>query len=66
LAEVEAEALALNEKMDLANRLVNGLAGENKRWGESVVQLNENLIYLIGDVLLAASFVSYIGPFDYK
>jgi len=55
---VEAEAAALNAKMSLANRLVNGLSGENKRWGENVVTLNENLIYLIGDVLLAASFVS--------
>lgn len=58
LAEVEKEANALNEKMDLASRLVNGLSGENKRWGENVVTLNENLIYLIGDVVLAASFVS--------
>lgn len=44
MAEVEAMADALNAKMSLANRLVNGLAGENKRWAENVVTLNENLV----------------------
>jgi len=64
LAEVESMAEALNAKMNLASRLVNGLAGENKRWGENVITLNEEIGLLVGDVLLASSFVSYIGPFD--
>lgn len=35
--KVEAEADACLQKLQLAERLVNGLADENKRWGENVV-----------------------------
>lgn len=33
---VEEEAQSLQDQLDLANRLVGGLADENKRWGENV------------------------------
>jgi dynein heavy chain len=46
--------------------LVNGLSGENKRWGETVVELKHNTLTIIGDVLLASAFVSYIGAFSAK
>jgi len=45
---------------------VNGLAGENKRWSENVVFLQANVKSVIGDVLLASEFVSYIGAFSAK
>jgi dynein heavy chain len=56
----------LNKKMDLAGRLVNGLSGENKRWGDNVVTLSKEAVMLIGNVMMASSFVSYIGPFDFR
>lgn len=43
---------------------MNGLADENKRWGENVVQFKEEEKTSIGDALLSAAFVSYIGPFS--
>lgn len=33
---VEEEAQTLKDQLDLANRLVGGLADENKRWGQNV------------------------------
>jgi len=48
----------------LAERLVNGLADENKRWSENVVTLGQEGITMIGNALLSAAFVSYIGPFN--
>ena len=63
-AQVLAEAEALKNQLDLANRLVNGLADENKRWGESVETLNNDKLTMIGDALLSAEFVSYIAPFN--
>ena len=63
-AKVEAEAAACQGRLDLANRLVNGLSSENDRWGRDVEQLRTDESMLVGDVLLAASFVSYIGAFD--
>lgn len=38
-AKVEAEAAACQERLGLAERLVNGLSGENARWGSEVQRL---------------------------
>lgn len=61
---VEAEAKAFQDQLDLAERLVNGLADENKRWTENVATLGNESITMIGNSLLSAAFVSYIGPFN--
>ncbi|XP_070849918.1 dynein axonemal heavy chain 2 [Chaetodon trifascialis] len=50
-------------KLDRADKLVTGLAGERVRWEERAAGLEENMGYLVGDCLLAASFLSYMGPF---
>ncbi|XP_070711337.1 dynein axonemal heavy chain 2 [Pempheris klunzingeri] len=50
-------------KLDRADKLVTGLAGERIRWEERAAGLEENMGYLVGDCLLAASFLSYMGPF---
>lgn len=49
--------------IDLAHRLVNGLASENVRWRESIAQLKSQTMTLPGDVLLIACFISYVGCF---
>merc|ERR1711871_1506234 len=64
--EVEEQAAACNERLGLANRLVGGLASENERWGKEIEILNVGLSLLVGDVMLASAFVSYIGAFDQK
>jgi len=58
------EAEALQDQLDLANRLVGGLADENTRWGNNVVQYKLERVTMIGDALVSAAFVSYIGPFS--
>lgn len=60
---MEAEANMCMAKLQSAETLVNGLSGENKRWGENVKQLQANTLTVIGDVLLGSAFVSYIGAF---
>ncbi|CAI6373183.1 unnamed protein product [Macrosiphum euphorbiae] len=50
-------------RIDLANRLVNGLASENVRWKESVSTLQKSLQTLPGDTLMVSAFVSYVGYF---
>ena len=58
----EAEDLEL--KLDRADKLVGGLAGERIRWGENVDAFNEQITALVGDCLIASAFGSYCGPFD--
>lgn len=63
-ASVEARAAALMAKLDLANRLVGGLADENKRWKLTVITLQNESLTMIGNAIISAAFVSYIGPFS--
>jgi dynein heavy chain len=62
----EAEAAKCESKLDLAQRLVNALGSESVRWAQSIVDLEASLKVLIGDVLMASAFVSYVGPFNKK
>ena len=61
---VEDEAQALQDSLDLANRLVGGLADENTRWANNVITYKAEKNTMIGDALVSAAFVSYIGPFS--
>lgn len=60
----EAEANKCAGKLDRANRLVNALGSESERWAQSIEELGHTLGHITGDVLLAAAFVSYVGPFN--
>jgi dynein heavy chain len=61
-----AQAEKTQNKANLADRLVNGLSGENKRWGAAIEQFGVQETKLVGDVLVASSFVSYAGAFNSK
>lgn len=60
----------LAEKVDLcthrlerAHKLLNGLGDEKKRWAETVIQFDKLLQNVIGDVLISAGSVAYLGAF---
>ena len=61
--EAEDAVAAGESKLGLAQRLTSALSSENERWAENIVTLRKNEQLLTGDVLLASSFISYIGPF---
>ncbi|XP_054656624.1 dynein axonemal heavy chain 2 [Dunckerocampus dactyliophorus] len=61
--ELKRRSDDMEVKLDRADKLVKGLAGEGVRWQQTVKGLEENMGYLVGDCLLAASFLSYMGPF---
>ena len=58
------EAEMLEAKLDRADKLVNGLAGEYVRWQVSIGSYNASLVKVTGDALVAAAFMSYAGPFE--
>merc|ERR1719313_3130146 len=66
LEKTEAQAAKCLDKLSLAERLVNGLADEYKRWTETVKELKVLGVKLIGNCLLASAFVGYISPFSMK
>ncbi|KAK7469836.1 hypothetical protein BaRGS_00036165, partial [Batillaria attramentaria] len=61
--ELKRKAEHMELMMERARRLVEGLAGERVRWTETVKNLDEQISYLPGDCLMAAAFLSYMGPF---
>jgi dynein heavy chain len=45
---------------------VVGLADEAERWKITVKLLDVDLINLVGNVMLGAGYLSYVGPFTSK
>ncbi|KAL3852322.1 hypothetical protein ACJMK2_015979 [Sinanodonta woodiana] len=50
-------------KIERAEKLISGLGGEKERWTQNVEQLSETYDNIVGDVLLSAGVVAYLGPF---
>jgi len=63
---VVAEGEKLNNKLSLAQRLMAALGSEQARWKINVAKMRDDAKLLPGDVLLSASFVSYVGSFSKK
>ncbi|XP_053341025.1 dynein axonemal heavy chain 2 [Clarias gariepinus] len=61
--ELRKKSEDMELKLDRAGKLVSGLAGERVRWEKTVEALEKDMGYLVGDCLLAAAFLSYMGPF---
>lgn len=61
--ELRRNAEQTEMMLDRAGKLVSGLAGEKERWENTVQDLETRMGYLVGDCLIAAAFLSYMGPF---
>ncbi|KAJ1460012.1 dynein heavy chain and region D6 of dynein motor-domain-containing protein [Pelagophyceae sp. CCMP2097] len=64
----EKSALACKEeecktRLSNADKLIGGLGGEQARWAKTVQDLTAALLNVVGDVLVSAGTVSYLGPF---
>lgn len=62
--QLREESENLEMKLDRADKLVKGLAGEYTRWQSSIGEYNAALVKVTGDALMAAAFLSYAGPFE--
>ena len=62
--EAIAAAEKTQNKANMADRLVNGLADEKIRWTESIAGFEITEKNYVGDVMVASAFVSYIGAFS--
>ncbi|KAK7819786.1 hypothetical protein U0070_012392 [Myodes glareolus] len=61
--ELEMKCEQCEQRLGRADKLINGLADEKVRWQETVENLENMLDNISGDVLVAAGFVAYLGPF---
>ncbi|MGH0152118.1 UNVERIFIED_CONTAM: hypothetical protein FKN15_029859 [Acipenser sinensis] len=73
LEAAEAELVVQMEKLGVtraelavlerAEKLISGLGGEKERWLQISQQLQDTYQNIVGDVLLSAGVVAYLGPF---
>ncbi|XP_053695545.1 dynein axonemal heavy chain 3 [Sabethes cyaneus] len=61
---LEDEIDSCEKKLVRAEQLIGGLGGEKKRWSECAQNLHQSLENVIGDVLLAAGCIAYLGCFS--
>lgn len=59
-AELELQKQLCEERMSRAVRLISGLAGERRRWLDTVQEIRLALTNVVGDILLSAG-ESFIG-----
>ncbi|KAL1510265.1 hypothetical protein AB1Y20_006588 [Prymnesium parvum] len=63
MASLEEQVARASVQLSNADKLISGLGGEAKSWEDQVVVLTEQLNNVMGDVLLCAATISYLGPF---
>ncbi|XP_076039498.1 dynein axonemal heavy chain 7-like [Oratosquilla oratoria] len=61
--ELEQTVELCSIKKDRAEQLLAALGGEKSRWTQNARDLAQVYIYLIGDMLLAAGVIAYLGAF---
>ncbi|XP_035245196.1 dynein heavy chain 1, axonemal isoform X1 [Anguilla anguilla] len=61
--ELDNKCSLCEARLVRADKLIGGLAGEKVRWAETVEELDYMVNNVSGDVLLAAGYVAYLGPF---
>jgi len=61
---IQADADATQNRMNAANKLIGGLAGEKARWTQQSEAFADEIRRLTGDVSIACAFMGYAGPFN--
>ncbi|KAG7477961.1 hypothetical protein MATL_G00075170 [Megalops atlanticus] len=61
--ELDHKCSLCEARLVRADKLIGGLADEKVRWSETVQNLEYMVNNVSGDVLLAAGYVAYLGPF---
>lgn len=51
------------KKLDRAKKLIGGLGGEKERWQQASQELQVIYDNLLGDVLISAGVIAYLGVF---
>ena len=59
----EDKMIQCSERLVRAGQLTSGLGGEKVRWLETVEKLGVAYANLVGDVLVSAGYVAYLGAF---
>uniref|UniRef100_T1JML4 Dynein-1, subspecies f n=1 Tax=Strigamia maritima TaxID=126957 RepID=T1JML4_STRMM len=62
--QLQEETEVMLRRLVAADKLLSGLSSENKRWTVELADLKLQRIQLVGDCMIAAGFLSYVGAFN--
>ncbi len=62
--QLQFETKQTEDRLVRAEKLLSGLSGEEGRWKHEAELLDVQMNNLLGDILLAAGSVAYLGPFN--
>lgn len=65
-AEIEEETRIMRRRLIAADKLLTGLTSENERWTEELIVLKKERTCLVGDCMISAGFLCYLGPFTFE
>lgn len=60
---LEKKEVSCKVQLSNADKLIGGLGGEETRWKETVTSLGDAFTNVLGDVIISAGTISYLGPF---
>ncbi|KAK3777975.1 hypothetical protein RRG08_038771 [Elysia crispata] len=63
---LEEETQLMEKRLIAADKLINGLSSENVRWLKDLAELQRKRLRLLGDCMVGAAFLSYVGAFSYE
>lgn len=63
LDQLSRDKKKIEIQLERAEKLVVGLASESERWESSIVALNEDKANMLGNTVLAAGYLAYVGCF---
>ncbi|KAH9514995.1 Dynein heavy chain 10, axonemal [Bulinus truncatus] len=63
---LEEETRVMERRLIAADKLINGLSSENVRWLKDLDELKRKRKRLLGDCIVGAAFLSYVGAFSYE
>jgi dynein axonemal heavy chain len=61
--ELQFKEVQTKARLERAEKLVTGLGSEETRWADTAKQLENDMHHLVGNTMLSAGFVAYLGPF---
>ena len=66
LDQLSRDKKKIELQLERASKLVSGLADESTRWKLSIQELNEDKRNMLGNTVLAAGFLAYVGCFTFE
>lgn len=61
--KLDSDKAKYEKRLENAKKLIVLLGDEGERWGQTVGVLEKEVEKLLGNVFIAASSISYLGPF---